>query len=73
MRSRIVAGIQLKPTEQAAYEFVAGAFDFHVRKEGRTWVLDQFRIEVADADEAHLRSIDCMSLQDAVLYVKEES
>ena len=71
MRSRAVEGVQLKATEQSAYEFEVGAFDYHVRKEGRVWVLDQFQTGVANAGEAHLGTFECASLEDAVLYAIE--
>jgi hypothetical protein len=72
MRSRTVEGVMLKPTEPSGCEFQVGAYDYHVRKEGHSWVLEQFQAHIKDADEAHVRTTECTSLLDAVQYAVEE-
>lgn len=73
MRGRTVHSVKLKATEPQGYEFKVGPYDYHVRKEGPPWVLDQFRTAIADANDAHLDSIECENLDDAVLYALDEA
>ena len=57
------------------WELRCGAFDFHIRHEPETgtWLLEQFRSSVRDADSAHADEAECDSLQDALLFALEAS
>lgn len=63
---RTVHGVQLKQTEPGGYEFEVGQSDYHVRREGREWRLDQFDTSIKDAEEAHLASDAFPTLTEAV-------
>lgn len=69
---RQVRGVLLEQTEKNAYQFVVGKFDYHVRKEGRNWILDQFDAMVADADAAYRRSDSFPSLETALEHATDE-
>ncbi len=59
---------QLSPTE---WEGASDACDFHVRLEDGEYMVDVFdRFIKSDADEAHLASHQCDSLDDAVAYCR---
>lgn len=52
------------------WEWVCGKYDFHVRYEDdvKSWVLEQFKRRVRDAERAHVDEAECESLQDALLF-----
>ncbi len=73
---RIVHGVDLRETEPNGYDFVVGQYDFHLRLEkiGEEfrWALDQFLLDVKDADKANVNSTEVESLSDGVLYAIAE-
>jgi hypothetical protein len=72
MVRRRIDAVSLKRTEPNGYEFVVGTYDYHIRFEDGIWLLDQFQRHVQDADEAHLRTVECESLADGIHYALEE-
>lgn len=66
----------MKKVGRNAFETAAGGFDFQVRREkvdaGRNgrptyaWSVDQFVSRIKDADDAHVRSWDCDSYDEAL-------
>jgi hypothetical protein len=72
MARRPVDAVSLKRTEPNGYEFVVGKYDYHIRLEEDVWRLDQFDFQVKDADEAHIRTVECESLADGIHYALEE-
>lgn len=72
MARRRIDRVELKKTESHGYEFQVGPFDYHVRFEDGAWMLDQFEAAIQDPDGAHVRTVECESLNDAVHFALEE-
>lgn len=73
MARRKVDLVELKGKGGAeGYDFVVGLYDYHLRLEGGVWILDQFQLQVQDADQAHVRTVEVESLADGVHYALEE-
>jgi hypothetical protein len=72
MARRRVDQVELKRTESNGYEFVVGAYDYHIKFEDGVWRLDQFDRSIDDADEAHLQTVEVESLADGIHFALEE-
>jgi hypothetical protein len=72
MARRPVDAVSLKRTEPNGYEFFVGKYDYHIRFEDGVWLLDQFQRHIKDADEAHVRTVECEFLGDGIHYALEE-
>lgn len=69
MRRVRIHGVELKYLGESSYEFEFAGSDFHVRKEGSRWRLDEFDSSVEDANEAWRFADDFPTLRAAVGFV----
>jgi hypothetical protein len=60
---------RLGPSE---FDLQGAGYDWHLSRWRGVWVLEQFNPTIKDNDEAHMRTIECESKQDALLYVRSE-
>ena len=65
--------MELKRINAGEYEFQNEKYDFHLRKEGRFWILDVFNINVKPNNKAYIESLSFdsfkESLSDLKLYI----
>jgi hypothetical protein len=71
-KRRAPSKIKAKRLTATEFEFTSHGYDWHLRRERGQWVLDQFDSSIRDADDAHVRTIECESKKDALQHIREE-
>ena len=63
--------ISIKPLSATEWDASRGDVDFHVRLDGKDYVIDSFRTDINDADQAHLTSFSGDSWRDVEAYLRD--
>ncbi len=64
--------VRMKPLSRTEFDLESPGYDWHLRCQGGQWILEQFDSSTRNANDAHLRTIECESKHDGIQHVREE-